>query len=163
MAYDTRFPFVIACCVSLVLLASPARAEFGEQVEKSGNWTVRRTFHAITEEPACVANYKDRFEIQLDENDLFVGLGGRGEVSSVVLRFDDKPAKESRPASETEKRIRAVNLRGAEFEELMSSERLRIKIRTAADTTIEEDLDLDGVKEAHGELMGSRCRPEVAR
>jgi len=163
MAHDTRFPFVVACCVPLVLLALPASAEFGEQVARSGDWTVRRTFHAITEEPACVANYKDRFEIQLDENDLFVGLGGRGEVSSVALRFDDEPEKESRPASETEKRTRAVNLRGAEFEELMSSKRLRMKIRTAAGTTVEEDLDLDGVKEVYGELMGPKCRREEAR
>ena len=163
MAHDTRFPFVIAGCVSLVLLVLPASAEFGERVAESGNWTVRRTLHAITDEPACVANYKDRFDIQLGENDLFVGLGGRGEVSSVVLRFDDKPAKESRPASEAEKKLRAINLRGAEFDELMSSKRLRMQIRTAADTTIEEDLDLDGVKEANGELTGSRCRREVAR
>jgi len=163
MAHDTRLPFIIACCVPLVLLALPAGAEFGERVAKSGNWTVRRTFHAVTDEPACVANYEDRFDIQLGENDLFVGLGGRGEVSSVVLRFDDKPAKESRPASEAEKRLRTVNLRGAEFEELISSKRLRMQIRTAAGATIEEDLDLDGVKEARGELMGSRCKREAAR
>ena len=45
----------------------------------------------------------------------------------------------------------------------MSSKRLRVQIRTTAGTTIEEDLDLNGVKEVHGELMGSQCRGEVAR
>jgi hypothetical protein len=154
---------VIACCLQLVLHAFPASANFGEPVATSGNWTVRRTLHAITDEPSCVAIYKDRFEIQLDENDLFVSLQGRGDISSVVLRFDDEPERELRPASETEKKVRAVNLCGSEFEELMSSERLRVRIRTTAGTTIEEDLDLDGVKEAHGEFMSSPCRGEVPR
>jgi hypothetical protein len=163
MAHNTRFLFIIACCVQLVFHALPASANFGEPIAISGNWTVRRTFHAITDEPSCVAIYKDRFEIQLDENDLFVSLRGPGGVSSVVLRFDDQPAKESRPASETEKKVRAANLRGREFEELMSSKRLRVQIRTTADTTIEEDLDLNGVKEVHGEFMSSQCRGEVAR
>jgi hypothetical protein len=76
----------------------------------------------------------------------------------VVLQFDDDPAKESRPASGTEKKVRAVNLRGAEFDELLSSKHLRVEIHTAAGTTIEEDLDLDGVKEVRGALMGSQCR-----
>jgi hypothetical protein len=84
-------------------------------------------------------------------------------VSSVVLRFDDKPEKELRPASETEKKAHAVNLRGSEFEELMSSKRLRARIRTAADTTIEEDLDLNGAKGVHGKFVGSQCSREVAR
>jgi hypothetical protein len=163
MAHNTRFLFIIACCVQLVFHALPASANFGEPIARSGNWTVRRTLHTITDEPSCVAIYKDRFEIQLDENDLFVSLRGRGGVSSIVLRFDDKPAEELRPASETEKKIGAVNLRGREFEELMSSKRLRMQIRTTADITIEEDLDLNGAKEVQGELMGSQCGGEVAR
>jgi hypothetical protein len=157
MAHSTRFLFVIACCVQLVLHALPASANFGEPIATSGNWTVRQTLHAITDEPSCVAIYKDRFEIQLDPNDLFISLRESGGVSSLVLRFDDKPAREARPASEAEKRIRSVNLRGPEFEELMSSKRLRAQIRTAAGAIIEEDLDLNGAKEALGELMRSPC------
>ena len=163
MAHNTRFLFVIACCVQLVFHALPASANFGEPIAKSGNWTVRRTLHTITEEPSCVAIYEDRFEIQLDEDDLFISLRGRGGVSSVVLRFDDKPAEQLRPASETEKNVRAVNLRGREFEELMSSKRLRMQIRTTADATIEEDLDLNGVREVHAEFMGSQCGGDVTR
>jgi hypothetical protein len=162
MTHTIRLLLVVAGCTQLVLHALPASANFGEPIATSGNWTVRRTLHAITDEPSCVAIYKDRFEIQLDENDLFVSLRGRGEVSSVVLRFDDEPAREMRPASEMEKRIRAVNLHGREFEELMSSKRLRMQIRTTADTTVEEDLDLDGAKEVHGEFSGAQCRGEVA-
>ena len=163
MTPDTRSLFVIACCLQLVLHAFPARANFGEPIATSGNWTVRRTLHAITDEPSCVAIYKDRFEIQLDENDLFVRLRGRGGVSSVVLQFDDEPARALRPASETEKMIRAVNLCGSEFEELMSSKRVRMQIQTTAGTTIEEDLDLDGVKKVHGEFMSSPCREKETR
>jgi hypothetical protein len=158
MAHETRFLFITACCVQLILLALPARANFGELVEQDGHWRVLRSFHAITDEPGCVAVYEDRFEITLDENDLFVSLRGRGNVSSVALQFDDKPAKGSRPASELEKRVDAVNLRGAEFEELMSSRHLRARIRTTDGTTIEEDLDLDGAKKAQRALMGSQCR-----
>lgn len=157
MTHNTRFLFIIACCVQLVFHALPVSANFGEPIAKSGNWSVRRTLHTITEEPSCVAIYKDRFEIQLDEDDLFISLRGRGGVSSVVLRFDDKPAKEARSASEVEKKIRSVNLRGPEFEELMSSKRLRAQIRTTAGAIIEEDLDLNGAKEVHGELMRSQC------
>jgi len=157
MTHGTRFPFIIACCVQLVVLALPVSADFGEPIAKAGNWSVRRTLHTITEEPSCVAIYEDRFEIRLDENDLFISLRGRGGVSSVVLRFDDKPAREARPASEMEKKAQFVNLSGPEFEELMSSKRLRAQIRTTAGAIVEEDLDLDGAKEAHGELMGSQC------
>ena len=163
MPHNTRLLFIIVCCVLLVSSSSLANADFGEPIASSGNWTVRRTLHAITDEPSCVAIYKDRFEIQLDENDLFVSLRGRGDVSSVVLRFDNKPAEELRSASETEKNVRALNLRGREFEELMSSKRLRVQIRTTAGTIIEEDLDLDGVKKLHDEFTGSQCRGEVGR
>jgi hypothetical protein len=38
-----------------------------------------------------------------------------------------------------------------------------VQIRTTTDATIEEDLDLNGVKEVHGEFMSSQCRGEVAR
>ena len=157
MIHNKRALFIIACCVQLALHASPVGADFGEPIAKSGNWSVRRTVHTITEEPSCVAIYKDRFEIQLDENDLFISLRGRGDVSSVALRFDDKPAKEERPASQAEKRMRSINLQGPEFEELMSSRRLRVQIHTTTGAIIEEDLDLNGAKEAHGELMGPRC------
>lgn len=158
MAHDTRSLFITACCVQLVLLALPAQANFGELVETAGHWKVLRSLHAITDEPGCVAIYEDRFEIKLDENDLFVSLRGRGDVSSVALQFDDKPAKDSRPASELEKRDGTVNISGAEFEELLSAKRLKARIRTTAGTTIEEDLDLDGVKKARRALMGSQCR-----
>lgn len=157
MTRNTRFLFIIACSVQLVFLASPVSADFGEPIAKSGNWSVRRTVHTITDEPSCVAIYKDRFEIQLDENDLFIRLRERGAVSSVVLRFDNEPAKEARPASKTEERLRSVNLRGAEFEEFMSSKRLRAQIRTTAGVIVEEDLDLEGAKEVHGELLRSPC------
>lgn len=157
MNHHTRFLLIIACCVQLVFLASPVSADFGEPIAKSGNWSVRRTVHTITDEPSCVATYKDRFEIQLDENDLFIRLREREGVSSVVLRFDDKPAREARPASETEKRLRSINLRGSEFEELMSSKRLRAQIRTTDGAIVEEDLDLEGAKEVHGELLRSPC------
>ena len=157
MTHNTRLLFTIVCCVQLVLHASPASANFGELIAKSGNWSVRRILHAITDEPSCVAIYKDRFEIQLDENDLFISLRGRGGVSSVVLRFDDKLAKEARSASAAEKKARSVDLSGAEFEELMSSKRLRAQIRTTTGATIEEDLDLNGVKEVHGALTSSEC------
>jgi hypothetical protein len=157
MTHNTRFLFIIASCVQLVFHTLPVSADFGETIAESGNWSVRRTLHTITDEPSCVAVYKDRFEIQLDENDLFISLRGRGGVSSVVLRFDDEPAKQARPASEAEKTLRSVNLRGPEFEELMSSKRLRAQVRTTAGAIVEEDLDLNGAKEAHGELMGSQC------
>ena len=60
-----------------------------------------------------------------------------------------------------EKRSGTVNIRGAEFEERLSSKRLKARIRTTAGTTIEEDLDLDGVKKARRALMGSRCKREA--
>jgi hypothetical protein len=160
MAHDTRSLFIIACCVQLVLLALPAQANFGEIVETAGHWKVLRSLHAVTDEPGCVAIYEDRFEIKLDENDLFLSLRGRGDVSSVSLQFDDKPAKDSRPASELEKSTGAVNLRGAEFEELLAAKHLKARIRTTAGTTIEEDLDLDGLEKARRALMGSQCRSE---
>jgi hypothetical protein len=157
MARNTRFLLMIACCVQLVMHALPVGADFGEPIARSGNWSVHRSLHAITDEPSCVAIYKDRFEIQLDENDLFISLRERGGVSSVVLRFDDRPAKEARPASEAERRMRTVNLHGPEFEELLSSKRLRLQIRTPDGTVIEEDLDLDGAKKVQRELRRSPC------
>jgi hypothetical protein len=157
MTHHTRFLLIIVCCVQLVLLALPAIAEFGEPIGRSGNWSVLRTLHAVTNEPSCVAIYKDRFEIRMDENDLFISLNGRGDVSSVVLQFDGDPAKQARPASEAEKKANFVGLDGAEFEELMSWKRLRAQIRTTDGAAIEEDIDLDGVKEVHRELTGSKC------
>jgi len=157
MIHNKRVLFIIACCAQLALHALPVGADFGEPIAKAGNWSVRRTVHTITEEPSCVAIYQDRFEVQLDENDLFISLRGRGGVSSVALRFDDKPAKEERPASDAEKRMGSINLQGSEFEELMASRRLRAQIRTATGAIIEEDLDLNGAKEVHGELMSPQC------
>ncbi len=53
--------------------------------------------------------------------------------------------------------MRSVNLHGPEFEELLSSKRLRLRIRTPDGAIIEEDLDLDGVKEVQREFLRSPC------
>ena len=127
-------------------------------IPNSGYWSVRRSVDAMTDKPICVGFYKDRFDIQLSDAELYISLEGRGGVSLVTLRFDDKPAKPSRLASEIERDISAVKISGSDFQELFPSKRLRAQIYTILDTIVNEDLDLTGLKEAHSVILSPQCQ-----
>jgi hypothetical protein len=98
--------------------------------------------------------YKDRFDVQLTKNDLFISLRGRGGVKSVMLRFDDEPARQLRLASEMEQKIEVVDIQGDDFEKLLGSKRLRVRILTVLDTLVDEDLSLNGLEAAHAVIAG---------
>lgn len=112
----------------------------------------------MTDKTICIGLYKDREDIQLSEDHLWINLRGRGGVSLVTLRFDDNPAKLPRLASDMEQRVSAVKISGSEFQELLQSRRLRAQVLTILDTIVEEDIDLTGLNEAFAVIQSPQCK-----
>lgn len=134
--------------------ASAASVSDAKVVFKNDNWSVRRTLDPMTDKPSCVGIYRNRFDVQLAQRDFFITMRGKGGVSAYTLRFDDEPAQPLRLAQDIEKRIGAVNLEYSEFDKLLNSKRLRIRISTLIRGIVDEDISLIGLREAHTFLVG---------
>lgn len=123
-----------------------------KEVFRSGNWTIMRDQNAMSDKIDCTGIYKGDPKVQLSERDLFIQI--LGGIESVRLRFDDEPAQALRLGTEMEKKIHAVDIKGADFEKLLTAKRLRMAVGTLVRGISEIDLDLGGLAEAHQNIRG---------
>ncbi len=111
----------------------------------------------MTDKPSCTGLFRNRYDIQLNENAFFLSLKGRGGVDVYTLRFDDEPPLEMRGASDIEKSMGTMVLSGADFNKLLDAKRLRVRVSTILDSIVEEDINLTGLKEAEQYIASSQC------
>jgi len=123
-----------------------------------GNWRIEKDVDQMTDKASCTAYYHRDSQIQLNEQGFYISLRGRGGVKGITLRFDEKPARELRLATDIERRIGAVNFNRAEFNELQSSKRLRVRVMTILDQIYQDDIDLSGHLDALEVLRSPRCK-----
>ena len=145
-----RCGLVLLACLTASALMADLRN--GKEVFKSGNWTVLRDQDPMSDKVVCTGIYQGDFKFQLTEHDFYVRI--LGGVQSVRLRFDDEPAQALRLASEMEKKINAVDIKGADFERVLTAKRLRMQVGTLIRGLNEIDLDLIGLREAHENISG---------
>ncbi len=143
-------------CSSLVLwliVAGTAQAQSLAEspvILRSGSWDVHRTQDAMTDAAVCTGVYNTRYEIQLGERALTIGVADR--LKSVRLRFDEEVAQAPRAATRSENRNSRIEIEGRDFAEALESHRLRYEAVTAGDLTVSGDLDLSGIYVAHGNI-----------
>jgi hypothetical protein len=92
---------------------------------------------------SCTGIYRDNYGVQLTPSALYIRT--EGGVESVTLRFGDKPARSLRLASDMEKKIRSIEVTGADFAELEGSERLRYQVSTLVRGIKTDEIDLTGL------------------
>jgi hypothetical protein len=114
-------------------------------VFKENDWRVVRSVDMMTDKVSCTGLLGEGFETQLTEDTLYIKI--KGGVDSVTLRFGDKEARPMRLASQTEKNVRSVTLTGAEFQELIQSERLRVEVLTMLQQLVAKDINTKGVRQ----------------
>ena len=79
-------------------------------------------------------------------------------MAGVVVRFDAEPARAQRLPSEIEKEVGMVQLGSEEFEKLLGSKRLRVRVLTVLNTVVDEDISLEGITDAHEVIVGPECQ-----
>jgi hypothetical protein len=139
--------------VLCIVLAGAAHAQAlpdSPVILRSGSWDVHRTHDAMSDATLCTGIYNGRFEIQLSDNALTIGVPDR--IKSVRLRFDDAAAQAPRAATRSEWHNSRIEIAGAEFAEALNSHRLRYEAVTSGDLTVAGDLDLSGIYVAHGNI-----------
>jgi hypothetical protein len=118
-------------------------------VYKNANWVVRCESDTMTDKMTCVGLYKDNINIQLNKDTLYIVMSGRGGVDGYILRFDDAQPEEMTLATDKDKEIGCVRIGGSDFQRLLSSKRLRVRVLTILRSLVDEDINLNGICEAH--------------
>lgn len=135
---------------------TPTRQEYNLPLSV-GNWRIELSEDPMTDRRFCTGFYKNRRDVQLNDDAFYISFSGRGGIAAVTLRFDDEPARRLRLATDVEKRISALNVTGSEFKRLIGASRLRAQVVTVLDRVILEDLDLSGIQTAYKILSSPSC------
>lgn len=118
-----------------------------DKVFRRGVWHVHETLDPMTDKKSCTALYRNGWAVQGTANTLYVSVRGRGGVRAYIVRVDDSPADPLVLATDMEKKLSAVDL-APNFERIYNAKRLRLQISTILSTMINEDIDLNGLKES---------------
>ena len=123
-----------------------------EVLKQHGEWTIVRSKDAATEEVSCTAVHKKGGRIQLGNDGLYLNFKGNGAgVDSYRLSYDDKPAVGIRLTAPLEQ----IALK--DMGKLKSAKRVKVYVQTVVRDNVEVDLDLKGLREAHGTLNAPEC------
>lgn len=124
----------------LVLLMA-SFAAFGGLGDKKAvieGWEIYRQVDIMTDEVSCIATYKGKSKIQLDDGALAVG--GVVYPEGYQYRIDDQPQSSMQLTSSSEKQVGAVIIEGDLFKEVLKSKRFRIQVIGTALTTFDLDM-----------------------
>lgn len=139
-------PFVLALAI-----ATPSYADLGEEVKTYGNWTVRRSVDAMTDQVSCLATSTDNAGVQLYDTVLYIGARG---PQGFKYRLDDAAPSELQLVRDNLRRVGAIAFEDALFNQVLQADRLRIQIVTYS--ALENiDLDLCGIRSAHELIVSS--------
>ncbi len=104
------------------------RLDTNDIVFKSGHWYVVRSVRARGDTIGCTGFYKSERDVQLSAEQLIVKVSG--ELSQVVVRFNDEMSAPLRPPTKLERQLGAVVIAGEQFEKLQTSRRVDLEIAT---------------------------------
>ena len=127
----------------------------------SGKWSVRAYKDSMMDRVVCTGLYEQRFDIQVSEENFYIGLQGRGGVRGYTLRFDDNPAERSRVPDSIERDVSIVRVTGSTFSRLLSAKRLRVQVVTLLGPRVDEDIDLSDLPAAYEVIKGPSCSSRV--
>ena len=150
----------LAVIAAALMLATQAAAGLATDpvIFSAGEWSVRKSKDPITDKTSCTALYGKRLDIQLGSDRLYFSLRGRGDMQGYVVRIDDDPAIHMQLATPIERKISAFGITGPTFKQVLSAKRLRTQAITIFNSTIDEDISLEGAAEAYAAIMSPECR-----
>jgi hypothetical protein len=131
-------------CLALCLASSAVESK---EVFRKAGWAVRADVDPMTDKKRCFAVYVKRPRIQASIDDFFIDMKGRGGVAMYRVRIDDRPADDARSATSDEKELDVLMLRYY-LPELYAGKRLRVQIHALLNNIEEEDVDLNGFRNA---------------
>jgi hypothetical protein len=141
---------MMLCCLVLQP-ASAAPLEDSPVVLRSGDWAVHRTQDSMTDANICTASYRDDYAVQLGSHTLTIGVADG--LTNVTLRFVEDKARAARPPKRAERAVSAIDIEGADFDQLPRSKRLRYRALTANDAIVEGNIDLNGAMDAYKNIQ----------
>jgi hypothetical protein len=152
---STGIPSLISAALALAATALPTLAAAQDiaaapMIFRSGDWAVHRTQDLMTDANICTAIYRSDADIQLGSRSLVIAIAEGTE--NVTLRFDNEPARPTRPPKGPEWSVSAINIEGADFTYLLQSKRLRYRVLTSTANVVEGDIDLTGAKDAYNNI-----------
>ena len=154
---------MLTWCLATALVIATSVAAIAQSLSKApviateANWKVLQIKDALTDKVSCVAIYKDNHDIQLRRGTLYISYRGRGGVANYSIRIDDAPSGKPRVASKTEEDLSTIVIE-KELPKITAAKRLRVSGSTVLNTSISEDLDLDGIAAAYAIVTGPQCR-----
>lgn len=113
-------------------------------VYKSGQWDVRKSVDSMTDKVTCTGVHRKNFGYQASADTLYLNV--RGSLKSVTLRYGDNKPEAFRLATDLERDIGSMILKGGEFRKLLTVNRLRTQSLTYLDSLDSKDIDLSGIK-----------------
>jgi hypothetical protein len=141
----------VMLCALALSAASAAPLEGSPVVLRSGDWAVHRTQDSMTDANICTAIYRDNYAVQLGSHTLTISVADG--LKNVTLRFDEDKARAARLPKRSERAVSAIDIEGADFQQLLRSKRLRYRALTANDAIVEGDIDLNGAMDAYKNIQ----------
>lgn len=141
--------------VNLVFLIDAAEAQgLGEVVARQGSWELRRSKDSFSDKSSCVITVTGKPYIQVSPGSIFFSYRGRGGVEGYQYRIDDAPASSMQLPTNIEKQIAAIELKGAVFERILKSNRLRVQTLTLVAGIQNDDVSLVGLEPLYRRMRG---------
>jgi hypothetical protein len=144
---------ILTSLLLIFLIADAVNAGSGNEIIKTGNWTIYKSIDSVTNDVKCVGLYKERTDVQLTDSSLYINFRGRGGVKKYKVRYDNEKMGGLQFPSKRDKRADAIELKGKVF----LSMRLRLQVITLFGDTVNEDLDLSGIWDALNILESKEC------
>jgi hypothetical protein len=139
--------FRIAALPLLITIgaANIANAGLSDQpiVYKSGQWDVRKSVDSMTDKVTCTGVHRKSFGYQVSADALYLNV--RGSLKSVTLRYGNNKPEPLRLATDLERDISSMILKGGEFRKLLTVNRLRTQSLTYLDSLDSKDINLSGI------------------
>lgn len=123
-----------------------------EVLRQHGEWTVVRSKDAATDEVACAAVHRQGGRVQLGSDGLYLNFKGNGAgVGSYKLSYDGKPAIGIRLT------VPLDTIALKDVNRLKGANQLKVSVQTVLRDSVDLDLDLNGLRDAHAALTGPDC------
>lgn len=142
--------------LSLLFASSSLYAADDKVVFTANHWKVMQSIDAMTDKKSCTAIYKDSWTIQGEDKSFYISMKGRGGLKAYKFRVGDSEPTEMRLATDMEQKVSTV-IFDSDFPAIYDAKRLRVQVVTHLSSVVNEDIDLNGLKESVDYMRANGC------
>lgn len=125
--------------------AKPAPGRYG--------WVLNKSKDRMTDKISCVVSPPGKPFIQVNLGSLYISYRSRGGLQGFQYRIDDAPISRMQLPTPIEQQISAAHIRGATFDQILRSRRLRVQALTLVAGVITDDVDLSGLSAVYARMQ----------